>query len=107
MADKLTKDEVQALIMGHLSQYAQKVAEVVDDYGKMQRERDMPQEGKLLFSDACMKDVATLTNILTKFVHEAMVEGGLPTTPPPQAEIHSEADIIDLEQYRANGGLLN
>lgn len=103
MADKLTKEQVQATLLGHLTQFSEKVAEVVDDYKDMQEEQDMPQDGKLLFADACMRDVATLTGILTQFVHETLLAAGLESTPPPA----TEADIIDLEQYRANGGLLN
>ena len=105
MADKLSKDEVQALIMGHLTQYSQRVAEVVDDYQAIQNEREMPADGKMEFAAACMNDVAALTSILTKFIHEAMVEGGIKIEQPPAQS--TEADVIDLQQYRANGGLLN
>ena len=104
MADKLSKDEVAALIMGHLTQYSQRVAEVVDDYQAING-GDLEQSEKNGFAAACMNDVAALTSILTKFVHEAMVEGGVQIEPPP--EVSTQADIIDLEQYRANGGLLN
>ena len=104
MADKLSKDEVAALIMGHLTQYSQRVAEVVDDYQAVNG-GDLEQSEKNGFAAACMNDVAALTDILTKFVHEAMVEGGIKIEPPPVQP--TEADIIDLEQYRANGGLIN
>ena len=104
MSEKLSKEETGAIIVGHLTQYSQRVAEVVDDYRKMQKEREMPNEGKVAFGDACMKDVAILTDILVEFLNQTMAESGAEVAPSTQT---SEADIIDLQQYKTNGGLLN
>lgn len=103
MADKLTKEEVQATLLGHLTQFSERVAAVVDDYNDFQNEKDMPPDGKLLFAEACMKDVVTLTGVLTQFVHETLIAAGLESTPAPA----TEADIIELDAYRSGGGLLN
>ena len=104
MAEKLTKIEVSERIVGHLTQYSQRVAEVVDDFNAVNG-ADIEQSEKTGFAVACMNDVSQLTAILTQFIHETMVEAGVPVeTPPTQS---TEADVIDLEQYRANGGLLN
>jgi hypothetical protein len=52
-----------------------------------------------------MNDVADLTGILTQFVHETLLAGGLKSEPPPRPA--TEADIISLEEYRNNGGVLH
>jgi hypothetical protein len=104
MADKLTKEEVQATLLGHLTKFSEKIAEVVDDHENFCKETPNEQM-KLAFAFACMKDVATLTGVLTGFVHETLVAAGIETDPPPQKV--SEADVIELDAYRNNGGLLN
>jgi hypothetical protein len=105
MADKLTKEDVSARIVGHLQVYAEKVAEVVDDFKNMEREREMPQAGKQAFAQACMQDIEKLTMFLAKIINETAEQVGLEVDDLPK--IATEADIIDLEQYRANGGLIN
>jgi hypothetical protein len=105
MADKLTKQQVSIRLILHLEQYAQRVAEVVDDYNAMQNEREMPDVGKREFAIACMKDVAHLTGLLTQFVKDTMDEGGIRTPDIPNTV--ALPDIVALSEYKAKGGLLN
>ena len=104
MSDKLTKEEVQITLLGHLTQFSERVAEVVDDYTAVNG-GDIEQSEKDGFAHACINDVAALTGILTQFVHETLLAGGLKSEPPPRPA--TEADVISLEEYRNNGGLLN
>jgi hypothetical protein len=104
MSDKLTKEEVQMTLLGHLTQFSERVAEVVDDYTAVNA-GDLQQSEKDGFAAACMNDVADLTGILTQFVHETLLAGGLKSEPPPRPA--TEADIISLEEYRNNGGVLH
>jgi len=104
MADKLTQEQVQMLLLGHLTQFTERVTEVVDDYTTINT-GDLQQSEKDVFAHACMNDVATLTDIVTQFVHEALLAGGLKSEPPPR--LATQADIISLDAYRSNGGLLN
>jgi hypothetical protein len=105
MADKLSKQDVAARITGHLQVYAEKIAEVTDDFNEMEREREMPQAGKLAFAHSCMKDVTELTNFLAKILRETMEQGGMDV--PVLPDVADEADVIELDAYRSNGGLLN
>jgi hypothetical protein len=104
MADKLTKQQVSIRLILHLEQYARRVSNVVEDYKAIQGEREMPKAGKDEFALACMQDVAALTDILAQFLTETMDAG---EQPAPQATDPSEADVIDFQTYKANGGLLN
>jgi hypothetical protein len=104
MADKLSKEEVQATLLGHLTTFSEKVAEVVDDFHAING-GDLEQSEKYTFAAACMNDVTLLTSYLTQFVHETLIAGGIVTAPPP--DVSTEADVIELDAYRNNGGLLN
>ena len=104
MADKLSKEEVQAILLGHLTQFSEKVAEVVDDFHAVNG-GDLEQSEKYIFAAACMNDVGALTGVLTQFVHETLIAGGIAVPPPPN--VSTVADVIELDAYRNNGGLLN
>ena len=101
----MKKEEMQATLLGHLTMYSEKVAEAVDDFHAIVKDGDMPQDGKEAFAYACMLDVSQLTDILTGLVKATLKSAGIEVPDAPQ--VGTEADIIDLEQYRANGGLLN
>jgi hypothetical protein len=105
MADKLTKEQMQAALLGHLTIYSEKVAEAVDDFHAIVSDKDMPQDGKETFAYACMMDVSQLTDILTGMVKETLTAAGIEVLAPPQ--VSTEADVIELDAYRSSGGLLN
>ena len=105
MADKLTAEQMQITLLGHLTMYSEKVAEAVDDFHAVVKDGDMPQDGKEAFAYACMLDVSQLTDILTKVVKETLQSAGVKVPDAPQ--VGTEADVIELDAYRNNGGLLN
>jgi hypothetical protein len=105
MADKLTHEQMQATLLGHLTMYSEKVAEAVDDFHAIVKDRDMPQDGKEAFAYAYMLDVSQLTDILTGMVKETLKAAGIEV--PDAPKVGTEADVIELDAYRNNGGLLN
>lgn len=104
MADKLSKEGVQVALTDLLTQFSERIAEVVDDYRAFVKE-NIHDNDKDRFARSCMNDVVTLTGNLTQFVHETLIAAGVDTTPPPS--VSSEADVIDLQLYREAGGLLH
>lgn len=111
MGDKLSKVAVGAVLTVHLQKFAEEVAGVVDDYNAINKAEDVEPAEKARFNDLCMKDVASLVQFLSDMVKETLARGDipLPTTPAQEETDNSETDaaVINLAAYKANGGLLN
>lgn len=93
-------------IVAHLNIFGQKVAEVVSDYRAYLADGSISDEGKNQFTVACMHDVGVLSDYLVKVLQSTMDGAGAPID-PPISQASTDADIIDLQAYKANGGLLN
>ena len=106
MADeKMLSSKVAAEVVMHLNEFGRKVSEIVADYKKINEATDTSQEVKNRFAVDCMYDVAVLNDYLVEVLTKTI--GGqnafLKSVEPRAAE----ADIIELDAYRANGGLPN
>jgi hypothetical protein len=108
MADKkVASKEAAVKIVAHLHIFAEKVAEVVADHNEFKGE-NIDEQSKTVFAAACMNDVAILSDHLIRVLME--VTGTQPsasTTDDIMEQLAPEAAVIDLNEYKARGGLLN
>lgn len=95
--------ETGVMVITHLNIFAQKVAEVVTDYHEMNANPQMSDENKDIFALACMKDIAALSDHLIGLLTECVGTTNVTAKAAPS----TDADVIDLQAYKANGGLLN
>jgi hypothetical protein len=108
MADKkVASKEAAVKIVAHLHAFAEKVAEVVADHNEFKGE-NIDEQSKTVFAAACMNDVATLSDRLIRLLMEVTGAGAATSaTDDIMEELAPEAAVIDLNEYKARGGLLN
>jgi hypothetical protein len=108
MADKkIASKEAAVKIVAHLHAFAEKVAEVVADHNEFKGE-DVDEQSKTVFAAACMNDVAILSDRLIRLLMELTdAQPSASTTDDIMEQFAPEAVVIDLNEYKARGGLLN
>lgn len=101
---KVLSKEAGIIAMTHLNIFAEKVGEVVADYHSF-NDANENEQVRTVFASACMKDVAILSEHLITLLESTLK---LDDQQPSETEVAvSEADVVDLNEYKARGGLLN
>jgi hypothetical protein len=101
---KVLSKEAGIIAMTHLNIFAEKVGKVVADYHSF-NDANENEQLRTVFASACMNDVAILSEHLITLLEYALK---LDDQQSDKTDVVvSEADVVDLNEYKARGGLLN
>lgn len=107
---------VQFTISMHLQEFSKRVAGVVDDYNAVKKNPSILKKGTTVeqFNESALNDVAILVETLESFLAQTLQDAGIPLPPnvkPVQVKSARdegiEAEILNLADFRKNGGMVN